>query len=220
MDSTPWYYVDRQRNRHGPVTAEAVRQAYTAGILDGASLVWREGMAEWTPLGQIVADLGLERIPPSAAPPPADIGAPRRSGCATAAIVVGGGGVFLVIVLAILAAIALPAYQDYLGRAELSRILAEAAPLKTALADFSANTDRCPRGLDELGLEDLTIAGVDEIAVGAFDDGRCAIELHLGEVDKVRDSTGQRLWLSLENDGGFGCSGDEALFRYLPQSCR
>jgi type IV pilus assembly protein PilA len=220
MENTPWYYVDRQRNRHGPVAADAIRQAYRTGVLDRASLVWREGMAEWSPLGLVDSELGLDMISPVAAPAPEALAAPRRSGCLTAAIVVGGGGIFLVIVLALLAAIALPAYQDYLGRSKVIALLAETTPIKIALADFRHNTDRCPYGIDELGLEDLAIAGVDEISVGAFDDGRCAIELRLGEIDKVRGAAGERLWLALEEDGSFSCSGDEALFRYLPQNCR
>ncbi|HLU12930.1 MAG TPA: GYF domain-containing protein [Arenimonas sp.] len=220
MENTLWYYVDRQRNRHGPVAAEAVRQAYAGGILDGASLVWREGLAEWTPLGQVATELGLDQVAPAAAPPPAALAAPKRSGCATAAIVIGGGGMVLLFFGAIIAAIAIPAYHDYLGRAKLMELLAETTPLKAAVAEFQYNTDRCPRGLDELGMEDLQIKGVEEIVVGAFEDGSCAIELHLGEVENVRKAAGNRIWLAMDEDGGFSCSADDALFRYLPQDCR
>ncbi|UNK58496.1 RDD family protein [Pseudoxanthomonas daejeonensis] len=91
---TEWYYADRQRRQIGPQPAEALVQRFRAGEIDAATLVWRDGLPAWQPLGSLRAELGLEdaaatldfRIEPvlAASAPPAD---------ATPAAAPGGGGV-------------------------------------------------------------------------------------------------------------------------------
>src|SRR3546814_12355178 len=46
---TQWYYSDYERNRHGPVGAADLAALHADGQLDPATLVWREGMAQWQP---------------------------------------------------------------------------------------------------------------------------------------------------------------------------
>ena len=57
---TEWYYADRQRRQLGPHPAAHLAQRYRAGEIDAATLVWREGMEAWQPLGSLRADLGLD----------------------------------------------------------------------------------------------------------------------------------------------------------------
>lgn len=57
---TEWYYADRQRRQIGPQPASHLAQRYRAGEIDAATLVWREGMAAWQPLGSLRAELGLD----------------------------------------------------------------------------------------------------------------------------------------------------------------
>ena len=52
---TEWYYADRQRRQLGPHPAAHLAQRYRAGEIDAATLVWREGMASWQPLGSLRA---------------------------------------------------------------------------------------------------------------------------------------------------------------------
>ncbi|KAF1697149.1 RDD family protein [Pseudoxanthomonas koreensis] len=74
---TEWYYADRQRRQIGPQPATHLAQRYRAGELDAATLVWREGLPAWQPLGSLRGELGLDeagvtldfRTP--VAPPPA-----------------------------------------------------------------------------------------------------------------------------------------------------
>lgn len=54
-----WYYADRNRNRQGPAESAALAQLFREGRLQLGSLVWREGLANWQPLGDFVAELGL-----------------------------------------------------------------------------------------------------------------------------------------------------------------
>ncbi len=57
---TEWYYADRQRRQIGPQPADHLARRYRAGEIDAATLVWREGLAAWQPLGSLRAELGLD----------------------------------------------------------------------------------------------------------------------------------------------------------------
>jgi uncharacterized RDD family membrane protein YckC len=65
---TQWYYVDPQHQRQGPVAAEAIARLYRSGALTRASLAWRDGMSQWTPLGEIAAEVGIADPAPVSAP--------------------------------------------------------------------------------------------------------------------------------------------------------
>lgn len=53
-EATPWYHLDAngERSTTGQ-SAEAIGNMVASGELDGMSLVWREGMAQWAELGQV-----------------------------------------------------------------------------------------------------------------------------------------------------------------------
>jgi uncharacterized RDD family membrane protein YckC len=63
---TQWYYVDAGQQRHGPVDSSAVAELFRAGTLTRASLVWREGMEQWTALVNVAPELRLDLTPPPA----------------------------------------------------------------------------------------------------------------------------------------------------------
>lgn len=54
-----WYYADRNRNRQGPVESAALARLFREGRLQLDSLVWRDGLADWRPMGDFAAELGL-----------------------------------------------------------------------------------------------------------------------------------------------------------------
>ncbi len=60
-----WHYADRNRQQHGPVESDALAQLFRDGRLDLHSLVWRDGLAAWQPLGDFAGELGL--LEPAAA---------------------------------------------------------------------------------------------------------------------------------------------------------
>ncbi|MBP3983685.1 RDD family protein [Pseudoxanthomonas helianthi] len=64
-----WYYADRNRNRQGPVESAALARLFREGRLQLDSLVWREGLANWQPLGDFAAELGLLEDAPVAHAP-------------------------------------------------------------------------------------------------------------------------------------------------------
>ncbi|MEM9080669.1 MAG: GYF domain-containing protein [Verrucomicrobiota bacterium] len=48
-----WFY-SKDQQQQGPVEADEIRQRLKAGELSNATLVWKEGMANWTPLGDVL----------------------------------------------------------------------------------------------------------------------------------------------------------------------
>jgi len=223
MNMASWYYVDQGNQRRGPVAPEALADAYRQGEVGRDSLVWRDGMAEWAPLSSQLDELGLDRVEPVAAAAAAVPGAaPAKSnkGCLIAAAIVVGGGIFLIFILAILAAIALPAYQDYLVRAKLTQAIVEAQPAKVAVSEFVAGADRCPRDAAELGLEPPTGGSLDSLEVGSLEDGTCAIELVLASGAGPETLSGAVILLTLDANGIWYCSSDDVRETNLPSACR
>ncbi|GHC63789.1 DUF4190 domain-containing protein [Roseibacillus persicicus] len=48
-----WFYA-KNGEQHGPVEADDLRSRLKSGDLSNGTLVWREGMAQWTPLGEVL----------------------------------------------------------------------------------------------------------------------------------------------------------------------
>ncbi|WP_425510488.1 pilin [Xanthomonas hawaiiensis] len=234
-DTSPlavWYYVDAARERHGPLPASALLERLHDGRLQRDTLVWREGLPEWRPLHALAAELGLADAPiPPPLPPPLQAAAPAGpaaapprsglSGCAIMAIVGAVAGVLLVAFLGIGAAIALPAYQDYMARAKVAQALGTLAPLKDQIGAFTAQEHRCPVNGDTGFGTPQSYAGdaIAQVRVGRFDNGHCGLEatLHLPDTKRL---DGKALWLDYdERTSAWNCSSDLD-DRVLPVHCR
>ena len=226
-----WYYVDRAHTRQGPVEPEALAQAVARGEVDDTSLVWREGMDQWSPLAAYRSELGLPPgagmppSPPSSQPtyaaysPPVAI-PPKRSGCKIAAIILGVIAVVAIPVLGILAAIAIPAYNDYLVRAKINSAVIEARALQPQVEAFYANTDRCPRDAAELGVAPSTQEAIAELVVGEADTGMCMIELELSALAGDPELAGERIRMSRDVAGDWYCTSTMEKRTHLPMDCR
>src|SRR5690606_40753385 len=95
---------------------------------------------------QTIPGAGPPPLPPAPARPgPAPPPGRAMHGSLIALLVAGG---LAIPSIAILAAIALPAYNDYLARSVAAAALAETAPLKTRVAGFAALNARCPMNED------------------------------------------------------------------------
>jgi len=89
--------------------------------------------------------------------------------------------VVFIALVAMLAAIALPAYQDYTLRAKVSEALVRGDALKTAVAEALAESDRCPANGDA-GIEAASSYAsgiVSGIAVAPRANGRCGVDIAL-----------------------------------------
>jgi type IV pilus assembly protein PilA len=225
-----WYYADSQNQQQGPVAAAWLADAFRSKLVQQTTLVWREGLNAWVPLRQVALELGVPEAAfgsPVLAPGPAvrttaggaaNIVRPESSRGWIVALVIGLGG--LIVVVAILAAIAIPAYQDYVVRAKVSVAFVEADAQKAAVAEFYAAQGRCPTNGDEgfKPAQDYATPMVSAIHIRPSDSGDCGIELILSNLggSAVANKT---LRYSMDAKGKWTRSSDLPA-RYLPQSMR
>lgn len=127
----------------------------------------------------------------------------------------------VVAIIAVLAAIAIPAYQDYLIRAQVTEGLSLASGAKSAVWDFVSNTGKYPSNNQSAGL-----ASQDQIRgsyVSGLDvtDGAIKVEFQSAKANKaIRNAL---LVLSPTTVGGsilWTCVPSTVDNRYLPSSCR
>lgn len=138
-------------------------------------------------------------------------------GCAIAALI-GIGLLFVAFVVGIVAAVSLPAYQEYSQRAQLAGVVAEAEALKLPVAEFRANTDRCPSSIEEIGVAEPSNPLIAKTSLGEMNEGQCTIQFELGGTANASFS-GEYLWFSLEESGAWRCSGSMA-DKLLPPLCQ
>jgi len=233
---TSWYYADDARNRIGPLSADELREHYRRRRVRRDSLAWCDGMAQWQPLASVAGELGLDAITPDPGLPPPLPGAepppgltsvrtmPKKqgmSGCVIALIICAA---LAVPVAGILAAIAIPAYNDYVQRAKVMEVFAGAAPLEQSIATHVAGEGACP-GDDSadiaLPLQQLRRnPRVAALQVGTLEGGRCAFEVTLQAVGARTDGTTVMFAASDGAAQAWTCNGGSLPDRYRPRQCR
>lgn len=77
----------------------------------------------------------------------------------------GGGIIMLAAVIGIVAAIAIPAYQDYIKRSVIVALPVHFAAGKAAVEQFSTESKKWPGSLDELGLQETGFSLSDKVSV-------------------------------------------------------
>lgn len=150
---------------------------------------------------------------PRAAPPPK-----KTSGCLIIGLVVG---IVFVVVIGILAAIALPAYNDYLHRAKVANAVGIVSQLKSQVTEFAMNTDRCPVNGDDGFQSPTSYAGdyVGAVRIGRIGEDKCGIELEFAVPGK-RALDGKMVWFEYDlRSQEWTCSSDLDT-KYLPAQCR
>lgn len=238
-----WYYHAPGQGRIGPLSADDLRRHYRERRIQRDTLVWREGLPEWQPLERVADEVDLQSVTPDASLPPplpatrpiamTPLGAPmggpgaaraahavaappprRMHGCLIALLV---GLALAVPGVAILAAIALPAYKDYTLRAKVAAYVEpRAALLRAGTAAAQAGLRRCPGDPLEAGLEGDAARGV---RVGELDDGRCAFEITIAGVDPAVDGR-TVLHVAPADGGAWDCTGGDLPARFRTGACR
>ncbi len=139
------------------------------------------------------------------------------SGCLIAIVLVLLLGVPL---LGIIAAIAIPAYADYSGRAQTASAIAAASPAKLAISEYWYSNERCPDDWSQLDADAQPQSEyLERSEVGTYEeDDECGITLTFGHRADNRLVGGQ-VWLSMNPQGTWTCSGSIDS-RLLPASCR
>lgn len=138
-------------------------------------------------------------------------------GCAIA-ILVAGILLFGLFVIGIIAAVSLPAYQDYSQRAQLTQVVTEARGMTVGLEEFRQNTDRCATSLGEAGVFTPDNTMIESASVGEQEDGRCTLQITLGGASAGIFS-GEYLWFIREDAGNWSCGGSME-DKHLPIACR
>ena len=233
-----WFYAEGNRERRGPISDEDIIELFQSRRIDEDTLIWREGAGDWRPLREFASELGLDiaQAAPMAAPagPPSlppglqtihttPAAPPRQgmSGCAIAGIIAAAVGVILIAILGILAAIAMPAYQDYVLRSKASIAQSQLLDLKQQVAEFAATNERCPINDDEgFGSPDSYANGdISEVNIGRFENEHCGLEALL-HVPKHSQLDGKSIWLDYDTQTDtWECSSDVD-DNYLPIDCR
>ena len=137
----------------------------------------------------------------------------------------------VVAIIGILAAVAIPQYQNYVARAQVAEGLALASGAKTAIAEYRSNTGRWPADNEAAGLavDPLDISGkyVKFITVNNYDSGGFTERLAIIFKDTAHASiAGGRLSLEGKDEGGsiswlcYGQFDDIKITKYLPSSCK
>ena len=126
----------------------------------------------------------------------------------------------VVAIIAILAAVAIPAYQDYVIRSQVSEGMILADGAKVAVWDFVSNNGTFPKGNESVGLprpESVSGKYVSSVSVAG---GLITVAFAGPKAnDRIRSST---VTLSATTTAGsitWKCGGT-ADYKYLPSSCR
>jgi type IV pilus assembly protein PilA len=138
----------------------------------------------------------------------------------------------VVAIIGILAAVAIPAYQDYLKRSKITEVAAIAGACKTSLSEFAAAKNKLPANSDEAGCtldpkgtqyaSTLTVTGPKiEVTVRNIDAANVD-----GKVLQLAATSDSNPPTTLATNGvtilGFYCGTDASApnYKYFPANCR
>jgi type IV pilus assembly protein PilA len=124
----------------------------------------------------------------------------------------------VVAIIGILAAIAIPAYNDYLIRAKVTEATAAASACKTSVAEYYQANNVFPTTLATSGCANTVTKYVSGISVGAGG----AINVAL-DATNVAPATGSYILTPTAIANGaitWSCTGSTVQSKYLPGNCR
>ncbi len=71
MSDSQWFYSDAQQQQLGPVTFAQIQQLAATGQIQANTLIWNEGMPNWTPANQVQGVFNASSTPAAPANPAA-----------------------------------------------------------------------------------------------------------------------------------------------------
>ena len=129
----------------------------------------------------------------------------------------------VVAIIAILAAIAIPAYQDYLVRAQVSEGMSLGSGAKAAVWDFASNTGRFPSNNESAGLAPAASISGSYASNVDVTDGLIKVLFQGPKANAHINGADKYLALSPIARGGsieWTCAPSTLDSKYLPTSCR
>ena len=128
----------------------------------------------------------------------------------------------VVAIIAILAAIAIPAYQDYVIRTQVTEGMSLATGAKAAVWDFVSNTGRYPPNNQSAGLAANTSIGGNYVSYVDVTNGLVTVKFQTAKAN-THINSGVYLALSPVSHAGsitWNCTRSTIDPKYLPSSCR
>jgi type IV pilus assembly protein PilA len=129
----------------------------------------------------------------------------------------------VVAIIAILAAIAIPAYQDYMIRAQVSEGINLSSGAKTAIWDFFTDTGRFPPNNESAGLPPAASIKGNYASSVDVTGGRISVAYEGAKANSHLKAGSQILVLSPLKEGGsisWTCKPSTVEDKYLPSTCR
>lgn len=133
----------------------------------------------------------------------------------------------VVAIIGILAAVALPAYQDYTVRAKMSEVVLAASSGKTAISEFYQTNNRMPSAnLESAGISDQSSKYVNRITIARTSDTVAVVTAFAQTTVGGGVTTAQGVVLTGTADATTGqvrweCTGAGSIkTKYLPSNCR
>lgn len=129
----------------------------------------------------------------------------------------------VIAIVGILAAVALPAYQDYTVRAKMSEAIAKSAEVKTSIAEYFSANAALPANLTAAG---TTVLATNIISTGSYSAGLLTMRVNTvvgGSVTASANSFVLSLQSSTNGVLQWKCktaSANAIASKYLPASCR
>ncbi len=128
----------------------------------------------------------------------------------------------VVAIIGILAAIAIPAYQDYIARSQVSEAVVLLDGGKTATEEYVSQQGAFPSDAEFNALGVVTGGKyVSDVAVTtAGTDGAGVLTATMKSTGVSNDIKGKTITMSRTNTGGWTCAVGTITSKYVPQACR
>lgn len=132
----------------------------------------------------------------------------------------------VITVISILSAIAVPAYQNYIARSQISEALTFASNYKNQVSNIYWETAQCPT-LAELGFPDNTISSkyLNNLDLSNFPGYQCSLSLTFKNSGVSLGLAGKNLRFSMKIDvntpatSQWDCTSEDIKQKYLPNTC-
>lgn len=125
----------------------------------------------------------------------------------------------VVAIIGILAAIAIPAYQDYTKRAHVSEGLSLAAGAKTAVSEYYSTNNAWPTNNASAGLASSTAISGNAVGSVAVNASQITVTFN----SKIDTAASRTLVLAASASGGsiiWSCTGGDVDTKFRPSNCR
>ena len=130
----------------------------------------------------------------------------------------------VVAIIGILAAVAIPAYQDYLNRSKMTEVLTAISACKTSVSEYAAAKNKLPTSIGESGCSNIATTYMSSLDVSAGG----VIKATVGA---VADQSGKVVTMTPNKDTSGTAAGDgdaivawkctyDGNLKYVPASCR